>query len=147
MDRGMVSMTDERAFEVGRNLAVTPGAVIYENEFLQLIQYSPVTETVYQRPLLMVPPFINKYYILDLQPDNSFVRYAVGEGHTVFMVSWRNMPESMGKATWDDYLQQGVMRALDVSREVSGADKVNALGFCVRRNAARKRACGAACAK
>jgi polyhydroxyalkanoate synthase len=131
MDRGLVSMTDERAFEVGRNLAVTPGAVIYENQFLQLIQYKPATATVYQRPLLMVPPFINKYYILDLQPDNSFVRYAVGEGHTVFMVSWRNMPESMGKATWDDYLREGVMRALDVSREVSGADKVNALGFCV----------------
>ena len=131
IDRGLVSMTDERAFEVGRNLAVTPGEVIYENEFLQLIQYAPATETVYQRPLVMVPPFINKYYILDLQPDNSFVRYAVGEGHTVFMVSWRNMPESMGKATWDDYLREGVMRALDVSREVSGADKVNALGFCV----------------
>ena len=131
IDRGLVSMTDEHAFEVGRNLAVTPGAVIYENEFLQLIQYKPATATVYQRPLLMVPPFINKYYILDLQPDNSLVRYAVGEGHTVFMVSWRNMPESMGKATWDDYLREGVMRALDVSREVSGADKINALGFCV----------------
>ena len=131
MDRGLVSMTDERAFEVGRNLAITPGAVVYENEFMQLIQYRPSTDTVFERPLVMVPPCINKYYILDLQPDNSFVRHAVAEGHTVFMVSWRNMPESMGKATWDDYLAHGVMRALDVAEEISGAGKVNALGFCV----------------
>jgi polyhydroxyalkanoate synthase len=131
MDRGLVSMSDESAFEVGRNLAITPGAVVYENEFMQLIQYRPSTETVYQRPLIVVPPCINKYYILDMQPDNSFVRYAVGEGHTVFVVSWRNMPESMGKATWDDYVERGVMRALDVMQEITGADKVNALGFCV----------------
>jgi polyhydroxyalkanoate synthase len=131
MDRGLVSMSDESAFEVGRNLAITPGAVVYENEFMQLIQYRPSTETVYQRPLIVVPPCINKYYILDMQPDNSFVRYAVGEGHTVFVVSWRNMPESMGKATWDDYLEQGVMRALDVVQEISRTDKVNTLGFCV----------------
>ncbi|HEV7801463.1 MAG TPA: class I poly(R)-hydroxyalkanoic acid synthase, partial [Burkholderiales bacterium] len=131
MDRGLVSMTDETAFEVGRNLAVSPGSVVFENEFMQLIQYAPSTETVFERPLVIVPPCINKYYILDLQPDNSFVRYAVGEGHTVFMVSWRNMPEAMGKATWDDYLTQGVMPALDIAREISGAEKVNALGFCV----------------
>jgi polyhydroxyalkanoate synthase len=131
MDRGLVSMTDESAFEVGRNLAVTPGAVVYENEFMQLIQYRPSTDTVYARPLVMVPPCINKYYILDLQPDNSYVRYAVGEGHSVFMVSWRNMPESMGKASWDDYLTEGVMKALDVAQEITGADAVNALGFCV----------------
>jgi polyhydroxyalkanoate synthase len=131
MDRGLVSMTDESAFEVGRNLAITPGAVVYENDFMQLIQYRPATDTVFERPLVMVPPCINKYYILDLQPDNSFVKYAVSEGHTVFMVSWRNMPESMGKASWDDYLTQGVMRALDVAQEITGADKVNALGFCV----------------
>ncbi|MDB5904925.1 MAG: class poly(R)-hydroxyalkanoic acid synthase [Betaproteobacteria bacterium] len=131
IDRGLVSMTDETAFEVGGNLAVTPGAVVYENEFMQLIQYRPSTDSVYERPLVIVPPSINKYYILDLQPDNSFVRYCVGEGHTVFVVSWRNMPESMGKATWEDYLTQGVMPALDVAHEISGADKVNALGFCV----------------
>jgi polyhydroxyalkanoate synthase len=131
LERGLVSMTDETAFEVGRNLAVTPGAVVFENDFLQLIQYSPSTDTVYDRPLVMVPPCINKYYILDLQPDNSYVRYAVAEGHTVFMVSWRNMPDSMGKATWDDYLEHGVMKALDVAREICGSHKVNALGFCV----------------
>ena len=92
-------MTDPTAFDVGRNLAVTPGAVVYENEFMQLIQYRAATDTVYERPLVIVPPCINKYYILDLQPENSFVRFAVGEGHTVFIVSWRNMPESMGEAT------------------------------------------------
>ena len=131
IDRGLVSMSDEKAFEVGGNLAVTPGAVVYENEYMQLLQYRPSTETVHARPLLMVPPFINKYYILDLQPENSFVRYAVGEGHTVFMVSWRNMPEAMGKASWDDYLSHGVLRALEVAREITRADQVNALGFCV----------------
>ena len=131
MDRGLVAMTDEAAFEVGRNLGITPGAVIFENELMQLIQYAPTTGTAHARPLVMVPPCINKFYILDLQPDNSFVRYAVGEGHTVFMVSWRNVPQSMGKTTWDDYLTHGVMKALAIAREVTGADKINALGFCV----------------
>jgi polyhydroxyalkanoate synthase len=131
IERGLVSMTDETAFEVGHNLAITPGAVVFENEFMQLIQYHRSTETVYERPLVMIPPCINKYYILDLQPDNSFVRFAVNEGHTVFMVSWRNMPDSMGKASWDDYLRHGVMKAIDVAQEICAADKVNALGFCV----------------
>ncbi len=131
LDKGMISMTDETAFEVGRNLAVTPGAVIYQNDFMQLIQYRPSTDTVHERPLVMVPPCINKYYILDLQPENSFVRYAVERGHTVFMVSWRNMPAEMGRATWDDYLEHGVMKALSVAAEACGAGKVNALGFCV----------------
>jgi len=131
IDRGLVSMTDETAFEVGRNLAITPGAVVYENDFMQLLQYAPLTAGVHERPLVMVPPCINKYYILDLQPDNSYVRHAVAAGHTVFMVSWRNMPAEMGHATWDDYLEHGVMRALTVAQEISGAAQVNALGFCV----------------
>ena len=131
LDKGMISMTDETAFEVGRNLAITPGAVIYENDFMQLIQYRPATAAVFERPLVMVPPCINKYYILDLQQENSFVRYAVERGHTVFMVSWRNMPPAMGRATWDDYLEHGVMQALSVALKVCGAGKVNALGFCV----------------
>jgi polyhydroxyalkanoate synthase len=131
IERGLVSMTDDTAFEIGRNLAITPGAVIFENDFMQVIQYRAATETVYARPLVMVPPCINKYYILDLQPENSFVRYAVGEGHTVFMISWRNMPDSMGTATWDDYLEHGVLKALDLAQEITRADKVNALGFCV----------------
>ncbi len=132
-------MTDDSAFEVGRNLAVTPGAVIFENEFLQLIQYRPLTETVYGRPLLMVPPCINKYYILDLQPENSLVRYAVEQGHTVFMVSWRNVPAAMGRATWDDYLEHGVIKAIDVVAEICGADKINVLGFCVGGTLAGRR--------
>ncbi|MBI4206090.1 MAG: class I poly(R)-hydroxyalkanoic acid synthase [Betaproteobacteria bacterium] len=131
LDKGLVSMTDESAFEVGRNLAVTPGAVVFENDFFQLIQYRPLTDTVYERPLLMVPPCINKYYILDLQPENSFVRFAIERGHTVFMVSWRNMPAAMGHATWDDYLEHGVLKAIAVSAEICGAEKINALGFCV----------------
>jgi len=131
LERGLVSMTDATAFEVGRNLAITPGAVVFENDFMQLIQYRAQTETVHERPLVMVPPCINKYYILDLQPENSFVRYAVDAGHTVFMVSWRNMPDSMGAATWDDYLGEGVLKALEVARAICGSEKVNALGFCV----------------
>jgi polyhydroxyalkanoate synthase subunit PhaC len=131
LDKGMISMTDDTVFEVGRNLAVTPGAVIHENDFMQLIQYRPSTPGVFERPLVMVPPCINKYYILDLQPENSFVRYAVERGHTVFMVSWRNMPREMGRASWDDYLEQGVMQALRVAAQACGVDKVNALGFCV----------------
>jgi polyhydroxyalkanoate synthase len=131
LDKGMVSMTDDSAFEVGGNLAITPGAVVFENEFFQLIQYRPTTDTVYLRPLLMVPPCINKYYILDLQPENSYVRFALDEGHTVFMVSWRNMPEDMGLASWDDYLEQGVIRAIDAVTEISGVDQINVLGFCV----------------
>lgn len=131
IDKGMVSMTDDSAFEVGRNLAITPGAVVFENDFFQLIQYRPTTATVYQRPLLMVPPCINKFYILDLQPHNSYVRFALDEGHTVFMVSWRNMPEDMGRTTWDDYVEQGVIRAIDTVTEICGAGQINVLGFCV----------------
>jgi polyhydroxyalkanoate synthase len=131
LHKGMISMTDDAAFEVGANLAVTPGAVVFENDFMQLIQYRPATQLVFERPLVMVPPFINKYYILDLQPENSFVRYAVERGHTVFMVSWRNMPPEMGHATWDDYLEEGAVRALSVAAQACGAKQVNALGFCV----------------
>jgi polyhydroxyalkanoate synthase len=129
--RRRMSQTDEAAFEVGRNIAVTRGDVIYENELIQLIQYAAVTPRVAARPLVMVPPCINKYYILDLQPENSFVRYAVGEGHTVFMVSWRNVGPEQGRFTWDDYLSLGVLEALRVAREVGGAERANALGFCI----------------
>ncbi|OGA37781.1 MAG: class I poly(R)-hydroxyalkanoic acid synthase [Betaproteobacteria bacterium RIFCSPLOWO2_12_FULL_62_13] len=131
LEKGLVSMTDERAFEVGRNLAITPGAVVFENDFMQLIQYRPATDTVHERPLLIVPPCINKYYILDLQPDNSFVCHAVEHGHTVFMVSWRNMPASMGRATWDDYLEQGVIQGISLVTEICRVEKINTLGFCV----------------
>ncbi|HUO43612.1 MAG TPA: class I poly(R)-hydroxyalkanoic acid synthase [Burkholderiales bacterium] len=131
LKKGRITMTDEAAFEVGRNLAVTPGAVVFENDLMQLIQYAPLTETVHEKPLLIVPPCINKYYILDLQPDNSFVRYAVAQGHTVFMVSWRNVPQEMGRVTWDEYLERGVIRAIDAVLEICGSGQLNALGFCI----------------
>jgi polyhydroxyalkanoate synthase subunit PhaC len=129
--KGRISMTDESVFEVGRNLAVTEGAVIFENELIQLIQYVPRTEDVCQRPLLVIPPPINKFYILDLQPENSLVRYAVEQGHTVFLISWRNIPPELGHLTWDDYLESGVMRAIDMALDITGADQTNALGFCL----------------
>ena len=131
IEKGRISMSDESAFEIGRNIALTPGTIIYENSLMQLIQYQPSTATVFARPLVMVPPCINKYYILDLQPENSFVRYAIAQGHTVFMVSWRNVPEDMGQLTWDQYLDDGVLKAIEVARDIRGAEEVNVLGFCV----------------
>lgn len=129
--KGRISITDEKAFEVGKDLAVTPGAVVFENELIQLIQYAPSTDEVGERPLVIVPPCINRFYVLDLQPGNSFVRYAVEQGNTVFVVSWRNIPPELGHLTWDDYLKRGVMQALDVALAVTGADRTNALGFCI----------------
>jgi polyhydroxyalkanoate synthase len=130
-NKGRISQTDEAAFELGRNVAVTPGEVVYENDLIQLIQYKPRTAQVAKRPLVMIPPCINKYYILDLQPENSLVGYAVDSGQTVFMVSWRNVEREQGHYGWDDYLELGVFSALRVGREITKADKVNALGFCV----------------
>ncbi|MGH8630387.1 MAG: PHA/PHB synthase family protein [Burkholderiales bacterium] len=129
--RGRISMSDESAFEVGRNLAITPGDVIFENEATQLIRYRPTTREVYERPLFIVPPFINKYYILDLQPENSFVRYCVERGVETYIVSWRNIPQELGRLTWDDYIAMGVFEPLGAVRETSGSLTVNALGFCV----------------
>jgi len=131
IEKGRISMTDDAAFEVGRNLAVTPGAVVFENELMQLIQYAPTTEKVAQVPLVIVPPCINKFYILDLQAENSFVRYAVAQGITVFLLSWRNPKADFGHLTWDDYLEQGALKALDVASKICGVKQVNALGFCV----------------
>ncbi len=129
--KGRISMSDERAFAVGRNLAVTPGHVVFRNELIELIQYAPTTKEVRRRPLVIVPPCINKYYILDLTPENSFVRWAVGAGHTVFIISWRNIPARLGRLTWDDYLEDGVLTAIRVAKEIAGSPTVNALGFCV----------------
>jgi len=129
--RGRITMSDESAFEVGRNLATTPGRVVYRNELVELIQYDAVTPTVHRRPLVMVPPCINKYYILDLTERNSFVRHAVAQGHTTFMISWRNVPPELGALTWDDYLAKGPLAAFDVARAITGSRTVNALGFCV----------------
>src|SRR5439155_17800560 len=129
--RGRIAMTDESAFEVGRNLALTPGSVVFRNDLIELIQYSPSTPQVRTRPLLIVPPCINKYYILDLRPEDSFVRHAVAAGHTVFMISWRNIPSALGQLTWDDYLEQGVFTAIEAAREIADSRNINALGFCV----------------
>jgi polyhydroxyalkanoate synthase len=131
MQKGHISQSDESAFEVGKNVASTEGAVIFENALFQLIQYKPLTENVYQRPLLLVPPCINKYYILDLQAENSLVRYAVEQGHTVFLASWRNPDASLGHITWDDYIEDGAIKAIEVAKEISGQEQLNTLGFCV----------------
>lgn len=135
VQKGRITQTDEQAFEVGRNLAVTPGKVVYQNAFMELIQYSPLTSQVYQTPLLIVPPCINKYYILDLQQEDSFVRGAVEQGHRVFLISWRNpLPEDTDgseKFTWDDYMEHGVLQALQVVCDISQQSRINTLGFCV----------------
>jgi polyhydroxyalkanoate synthase len=129
--KGRISQTDESAFEVGKNVGTSAGQVVYENELFQLVQYSPMTPTVRARPLLMIPPCINKFYILDLQPENSLVRYVVEQGNTVFMVSWRNPDKSMANLTWDDYVERGAIEAINITREISGQDKVHVFGFCV----------------
>lgn len=129
--KGRISTSDESVFEIGRNLATTPGSVIYENELIQLIQYAPTTPKVAKRPLLIVPPCINKFYVLDLQPENSFVRYAVEQGNTVFLVSWRNPKAEQGHLTWDDFLEQGPIAAINVVRAIGKLDQVNVLGWCV----------------
>ena len=131
MKQGHVSMTDESVFEVGKNVATTEGAVVYENDFFQLLEYRPLTAKVFEKPFLLVPPCINKFYILDLQPENSLIRYAVSEGHRTFVVSWRNPDESMGDKTWDDYIEHAAIRAIEVVQEITGSEKMNALGFCV----------------
>ncbi len=130
-EKGRISMTDESVFELGKNVATTEGAVVFENEVMQLIQYTPLTAKVGTRPLLMVPPCINKFYIMDLQPENSLVRYAVEQGNTVFLVSWRNPKEEQGNLGWDDYLENGPIAALRVVQEITKVKQLNVLGFCV----------------
>lgn len=131
MKQGHVSMTDESVFEVGKNVATTEGAVVFENEFFQLLEYKPLTAKVYEKPFLLIPPCINKFYILDLQPENSLIRYAVSEGHRTFVVSWRNPDESMAGKTWDDYIEHAAIKAIEVVQDITGAKTLNALGFCV----------------
>ena len=131
MEQGHVSMTDHSAFEVGKNVATSEGHVVFENELFQLIEYKPLTPKVHERPFLMVPPCINKFYILDLQPENSLIRYAVEQGMRTFVVSWRNPDASLADKTWDHYIEDAVIKAIEVTREVTGAPTINALGFCV----------------
>jgi polyhydroxyalkanoate synthase len=131
LQKGRISQTDETAFEVGVNVARSGGAVVFENEYFQLLQYTPLTTKVGERPLLIVPPCINKFYILDLQPDNSLVRYAVENGNTVYLVSWRNADEALAHTTWDDYIEHVLIKAIHVVQEASTREKINVLGFCV----------------
>lgn len=131
MQRGKISQTDESRFVVGKNLANTEGSVVFENDLLQLIQYKPRTATVRERPLLIVPPCINKFYILDLQPENSLVAHGLDSGHQVFLISWRNADASVAHKTWDDYTEEGVLTAIETVRKISGREQINTLGFCV----------------
>nr|WP_230179752.1 class I poly(R)-hydroxyalkanoic acid synthase [Aquabacterium sp. CECT 9606] len=131
ISQGHMSQTDESVFEVGRNVATSEGSVVFENEFFQLIEYKPLTDKVHALPLLIVPPCINKFYILDLQPDNSLVRFAVSQGHRVFVVSWVNADEELAQSTWDDYIEKGTIEAINVVREIAATEQINALGFCV----------------
>ncbi len=131
MRQGHISQTDESVFEVGVNVATSPGSVVFENELFQLLEYKPSTPQVHERPLLFVPPCINKYYILDLQPDNSLIRYTVERGHRLFVVSWRNPDESLARTTWDNYIEDAAICAIERVQEITGSDKLNALGFCV----------------
>jgi polyhydroxyalkanoate synthase len=131
LQKGRITRVDETAFEVGRNLAVTPGSVVFENELIQLIQYTPQTSDVEKTPLLIVPPCINKYYLLDLGVGNSLVEYAVAQGHQVFLISWRSAVPETAHLTWDDYLAMGPLRAIDVVLDITGVERTHALGFCV----------------
>ena len=131
MRKGRISQTDESAFEIGKNVAMTAGDVVFQNALFQLIQYKPTTEKVGAVPLLMVPPSINKFYIMDLQPQSSFVKFAVDQGHTVFLISWSNIQDEASQLTWDDYVEKGILKALDVVLAVSDQPKANILGFCV----------------
>nr|ALV86351.1 polyhydroxyalkanoate synthase [uncultured bacterium 6] len=131
IQQGHVSQTDESVFEVGRNVATSEGAVVFENELFQLLEYKPLTAQVHERPMLFIPPCINKYYILDLQPDNSLIRYTVAQGHRTFVVSWRNPDPSIAAKTWDDYIDDGAIRAIREVQAISGQATIDTLGFCV----------------
>ncbi len=132
MERGKgIRMTDEKAFEVGVNVAASKGKVIHRNELMELIQFSPSTEKVYKTPLLIVPPWINKYYILDLRPSNSFIKWATDQGHTVFIISWINPDEKMAGESFEDYMNLGPLKAIDIVTETTGQEKVNAIGYCL----------------
>jgi len=131
INAGEIKITDTSAFEVGKNLAITPGQVVYRNELIELIQYTPMTEQVYEIPLLFVPPWVNKYYALDLQPQNSFIRFMVERGFIAFVISWKNPDASMEHIGFDDYVSLGPLAALEVVKEITGSPKVNTVGYCI----------------
>jgi len=126
-----IKMTDDKAFRIGENIAVSPGKVVYQNELMQLIQYSPTTEKVHRRPLLIIPPWINKFYILDLREKNSFVRWAVSQGLTVFMISWVNPDEKLREKSFEDYMLQGPFAAMDAIEKATGERELNIVGYCL----------------
>jgi polyhydroxyalkanoate synthase subunit PhaC len=126
-----IKMTDPNAFKLGENIATTPGKVIYQNELMQLLQYSPSTETVYRKPLLIIPPWINKFYILDLRDKNSFIKWAVDQGHTVFVISWVNPDAEHAKMNFSDYLKLGPLTALEIIEKATGEPEINAIGYCL----------------
>ena len=126
-----IRMTDMAAFKLGENIGVSPGKVVYQNDLMQLVQYTPSTEKVLKRPLLIAPPWINKFYILDLRPRNSFVRWAVAQGHTVFVISWVNPDEKLAEKGFEDYMKEGYLAALDAIEQATGEREVNAIGYCL----------------
>ncbi len=130
MSKGYISLTDEGAFEIGGNIAATPGEVIFENRIMQLIHYKPAGDTVHERPMLFVPPFVNKFYLMDLEPENSFVKWTVEQGHQLFLVSFKNTTEAERDLTWDQYVTDGVIRAMEIVRDVTGQKDMNVLAFC-----------------
>ncbi len=129
--QGQLSMTDYTAFEPGENLAITPGKVVHRNKLIELIQYEPQTEQVHEVPMLIFPPWINKYYILDMRPENSMVNYLVQQGFTVFVVSWKNPDASMEDTAFEDYMDLGVLEAAEVVRDITGSETVNPMGYCI----------------
>jgi len=127
----LIKMTDPKAFRIGENIATAPGKIVYQNDLMQLIQYTPATETVFKRPLVIIPPWINKFYILDLKPENSFVRWAVNQGHTVFVVSWVNPNQQQAQKNFDDYLKEGFLDVLDAVEQATGERESNLIGYCL----------------
>ena len=131
LQEGRLSMTDANAFKPGENLAITPGKVVYRNDLIELIQYEPTTEQVHETPVMFIPPWINKYYILDLRPENSLVKYLVDAGFTVFMISWKNPDASLENIKFEDYMTKGPLAAAEVVKEITGSETVNPVGYCV----------------
>ncbi len=126
-----IKMTDDQAFELGRNVALTPGKVVFQNDLLQLLQYNPSTEQAFRLPLLIIPPWINKYYVLDLQPQNSLIKWLVDQGHTVFIISWVNPDEKLGHKDFEDYVTEGALAAIDAVEKITGESAINLVGYCI----------------